>query len=29
LKQAEAKVEKLTFDADGAPSGTEPFDPQG
>ena len=29
LKQAEAKVEKLTFSADGAPSGTEPFDPQG
>lgn len=28
LKQAEAKVEKLTFSADGAPSGTEPFDPQ-
>lgn len=28
LKQAEAKVEKLTFNADGAPSGSEPFDPQ-
>jgi exodeoxyribonuclease VII small subunit len=28
LKQAEAKVEKLTFNADGAPTGTEPFDPQ-
>ena len=27
LKQAEAKVEKLTFSADGAPSGTEPLDP--
>jgi exodeoxyribonuclease VII small subunit len=26
LKQAEAKVEKLTFAADGAPKGTEPFD---
>jgi exodeoxyribonuclease VII small subunit len=29
LKQAEAKVEKLTFQSDGAPRGTEPFDPQG
>ncbi|MEQ1712032.1 MAG: exodeoxyribonuclease VII small subunit [Hyphomicrobium sp.] len=28
LKQAEAKVEKLTFGADGAPKGTEPFDPE-
>lgn len=27
LKQAEAKVVKLTFDADGAPRGTEPLDP--
>ena len=27
LKQAEAKVEKLTFNADGAPKGTEPLDP--
>lgn len=27
LKQAEAKVEKLTFGPDGAPKGTEPFDP--
>ncbi len=26
LKQAEAKVEKLTFAADGTPKGTEPFD---
>lgn len=26
LKRAEAKVEKLTFDADGNPSGTEPLD---
>lgn len=26
LKQAEAKVVKLTFDADGAPRGTEPLD---
>ena len=25
LKQAEAKVEKLTFAADGTPKGTEPF----
>jgi len=28
LKQAEAKVEKLTFSADGTPKGTEPLDPQ-
>ncbi len=28
LKQAEAKVEKLTFNADGTPSGTTPFDTQ-
>ena len=28
LKQAEAKVEKLTFGPDGRPKGTEPFDPQ-
>ena len=27
LRQAEAKVEKLTFNADGAPKGTEPLDP--
>ena len=27
LKQAEAKVEKLTFDASGAPRGTQPLDP--
>jgi exodeoxyribonuclease VII small subunit len=26
LKQAEARVEKLTFNADGSPKGTEPFD---
>ena len=26
LKQAEAKVEKLTFAADGTPKGTEPLD---
>nr|PZN87388.1 MAG: exodeoxyribonuclease VII small subunit [Pseudomonadota bacterium] len=26
LKQAEAKVEKLTFGADGQPQGTEPLD---
>ena len=26
LKQAEAKVERLTFGPDGAPKGTEPFD---
>jgi exodeoxyribonuclease VII small subunit len=28
LRQAEAKVEKLTFAADGSPKGTEPLDPQ-
>jgi exodeoxyribonuclease VII small subunit len=28
LKQAEAKVEKLTFSADGTPKGTVPFDPE-
>ncbi|MGD9786188.1 MAG: exodeoxyribonuclease VII small subunit [Hyphomicrobiaceae bacterium] len=28
LKQAEAKVEKLTFNADGSPRGSEPLDPQ-
>ena len=28
LKQAEAKVEKLTFSQAGEPSGTEPFKPQ-
>jgi exodeoxyribonuclease VII small subunit len=27
LKQAEAKVEKLTFGVDGQPRGTEPLDP--
>ncbi|MGE0626533.1 MAG: exodeoxyribonuclease VII small subunit [Hyphomicrobiaceae bacterium] len=27
LRQAEAKVEKLTFNADGTPKGTEPLDP--
>lgn len=27
LKQAEAKVEKLTFGSDGQPQGTEPLDP--
>lgn len=27
LKQAEAKVEKLTFAADGTPKGAEPLDP--
>lgn len=27
LKQAETKVEKLTFNADGSPKGTEPLDP--
>jgi len=27
LKQAEAKVEKLTLDAEGQPTGTEPLDP--
>ncbi len=29
LKQAEAKVEKLAFAADGTPKGTEPLDPKG
>jgi exodeoxyribonuclease VII small subunit len=29
LKQAEAKVEKLTFNADGSPKGTAPLDPEG
>lgn len=28
LKQAEAKVEKLTFNADGSPRGTAPLDPE-
>lgn len=28
LKQAEARVEKLTIGADGGPKGTEPLDPQ-
>ena len=28
LRQAEAKVEKLTFGADGSPKGTEPLDSQ-
>ncbi len=28
LKQAEARVEKLTFNADGTPKGTEPLDPE-
>ena len=28
LKAAEAKVERLTFGADGAPKGTQPFDPE-
>ncbi|MEQ1576664.1 MAG: exodeoxyribonuclease VII small subunit [Hyphomicrobium sp.] len=28
LKQAEAKVEKLTFAADGTPKGIVPFDPE-
>ena len=28
LKQAEARVEKLTIGADGSPKGTEPLDPQ-
>lgn len=27
LKQAEAKVERLTFGPDGAPKSAEPFDP--
>ncbi len=29
LKRAEAKVEKLTFDAEGSPKGTEPLDKNG
>ena len=29
LKQAEAKVEKLTFNQQGEPAGTEPFKPEG
>ena len=29
LKQAEAKVEKLTFNPSGEPAGTEPFKPEG
>lgn len=29
LKQAEAKVEKLAFAADGTPNRTEPLDPEG
>lgn len=29
LKQAEAKVEKLTFNQSGEPTGTEPFKTQG
>lgn len=28
LKQAEAKVEKLTLGSDGRPKGTEPLDPE-
>jgi exodeoxyribonuclease VII small subunit len=28
LRQAEAKVEKITFGADGAPKGTTPLDPE-
>lgn len=28
LKQAEAKVERITFKENGEPSGTEPLDPQ-
>ncbi len=28
LKQAEAKVEKLTLGSDGQPTGTEPLDPR-
>lgn len=27
LKQAEAKVERIAFDAEGNPKGTAPFDP--
>lgn len=29
LKQAEARIEKLTFNADGTPSGTTPLDVEG
>lgn len=29
LKQAEARIEKLTFNADGAPQGTQPLDVEG
>jgi exodeoxyribonuclease VII small subunit len=29
LKQAEARIEKLTFNADGTPSGTQPLDVEG
>jgi len=29
LRQAEAKVEKLTFAGDGSPKGTQPLDPEG
>jgi len=29
LKKAEAKVEKITLDADGRPAGTEPLDVDG
>lgn len=28
LRQAEAKVEKLTFGSDGQPSGTQPLEPK-
>ncbi len=28
LKQAEQRVEKLTFNAQGAPTGTQPLDPE-
>ena len=28
LKQAEARVERLTFSETGAPTGTEPFEPR-
>lgn len=29
LKQAEARIEKLTFNADGSPAGTQPLDMEG
>ena len=29
LKQAEARIEKLTFNADGTPSGAQPLDVEG